>query len=388
MLGWEFPPLKSGGLGTYLYHFIKELNALGLEVTFIMPFTGKEIKQDFVKILQASPNTEFIGIQSRLVPYIASLPQGPNCALEQPYGWNLFNEVAVYTRSAAAIGSSIDCSVIHCHDWMTYPAGILLKRLLKKPLIVTIHSTEFDRTAQLYPNEKIACIERIGLMEADRVITVSNFMKEQLVKKYGIPAEKITVVYNAIDLSHYKKKSVEKPMREKIVLFVGRLTIQKGCEYFLEAAKKVLEVEPNTRFLVVGTGDQLFQLIQKSIDLGISNNITFTGYEEDVSAYYSIADLFVMPSVSEPFGLTALEAIACQAPVIISKQSGVSEVLRNVLRVDFWDTDELANKIINVLRFPSLYSELRDRGFWEIQRFRNWKEVASETIQVYRDVAA
>jgi len=386
MLGWEFPPLKSGGLGTYLYHFTRELNTLGSRVSFIMPYTGKEIKQDFVDILQAAPGTEFIGIKSSLMPYIASAAIG-SASLSQPYGWNLFGEVESYTMSAAAIGSRVKCDVIHCHDWMTFPAGILLKRLLNKPLVVTIHSTEFDRTGQLYPNERISKIERLGLENADHIITVSNLMKDQLVERYGIQAEKITVVYNAVDLSHYKRKELERPSNEKIVLFVGRLTVQKGCEFFLESAKKVLEAEPHTRFLVVGTGDLLYDLIQKSISLGISNSVIFTGFEEDVSAYYSIANVFVMPSVSEPFGLTAVEAMACQAPVIVSKQSGVSEVLRNVLKVDFWDTHELASKIINVLRYSSLYSELKDRGFWEIQKYRNWKDVATETIQVYRGVA-
>ena len=389
MLGWEFPPLKSGGLGTYLFHFTRKLNSLGVNLTFIMPYSGREIKEDFVNIIQAKPGSELIGIPSPLTPYMTIAVNG-TLQLQQDYSLysqlEFMHEVLTYTMNAVRIGKSIECDVIHCHDWMTFPAGIILKRILKKPLVVTIHSTEFDRTGQLFPNQKIAAIEKKGLEAADRIITVSKLMKNQIVKKYGIPQKKVRVVYNAVDLSHYKPKDVQRPLPEKIVLFVGRLTVQKGCEFFLEAAKQVLAEEPNTRFVVVGTGDLLFDLINKSIELGISNRVTFTGFEEDVSAYYSIADLFVMPSVSEPFGLTAVEAMACKAPVIISKQSGVGEVLKNVLRVDFWDTRELASKIVSVLKYSSLMTELKERGFKEIQHFRNWKDVAQESIEVYKGV--
>jgi glycosyltransferase involved in cell wall biosynthesis len=385
MLGWEFPPLKSGGLGTYLYHFTHELYNLGLSVSLIIPYAGSDISPGFVKILQAGEQAEVIGIRSRLTPYAStiSMPFGAGQGLKQPYGRNLFEEVSYYTAKAVEIGSRMQCKAIHCHDWMTFPAGIELKRILGKPLVVTIHSTEFDRTGQLFPNEWISGIEKAGLLAADKIITVSNFMKNQLVEKYCIFPEKITVVYNAIDLAHYSKKDFLNKPDEKIVLFVGRLTIQKGCGFFLEAAKKVLEFEPKTRFLIVGSGDMLSELIKKSIDLGISNNVSFTGFEDNVSDYYSIADLFVMPSVSEPFGLTALEAMACKAPVIVSRQSGVSEVLRNVLKVDFWDVNELANKIIGVLCYEAVRSELQDNGFAEIKKFRKWGEVARETAQVY-----
>ncbi len=382
MLGWEFPPLKSGGLGTYLFHFTKELNALGHKTTFIMPSAEKEIKQDFLELIQATPQTEFIGIKSKLLPYAVSLPNGSGSSLQCCFE-GLLDEVALYTANAVKIGLKKSFEVIHCHDWMTYPAGILLKQKTGKPLVVTIHSTEFDRTGQNRPNQRIACIEKRGLERADKIITVSKLMKRQLIEKYGIDAKKITVVYNAIDLGKYAKKRVQKPLDEKIVLFVGRLTIQKGCCFFLEAAKGVLKAEPNARFIVVGTGDLLFELINKSIELGISANVSFTGFEEDVTSYYSIADLFVMPSVSEPFGLTAVEAMACEAPVVISRQSGVSEVLKNVLKVDFWDTKELANKIIAGLRFSALLSELREKGFSEIRGFRSWRDVALDSIRVY-----
>lgn len=389
MLGWEFPPFKSGGLGTYLLGFTRELNKLGVEITFIMPYTGKKMSYDFIDIIQAD-GIENIAIASKLTPY-ASPMQGfyrnkGGSAIASVYGWGFFQEVEYYNMRAVQIGSLIDCDLIHCHDWMTYPAGIALKKILKKPLIVTLHSTEFDRTGNLYPNPLITSIEKQGLLEADLVITVSNYEKNQLVNRYGIPREKIYVVHNAIDLDHYKRVPIEKYLSDKVVLFVGRLTIQKGCEFFLEAAKLVLEKIPNVRFIVVGSGDLMFSLIQKSIGLGISDRVHFVGFDPDVRKYYSIADLFVMPSVSEPFGLTALEAMACNVPVIVSKQSGVSEVLRNCLKVDFWDVNELANKIISVLQYPLLHIELKENSHREIRRFRTWRNVAAECIELYKKV--
>ena len=387
MLGWEFPPFKSGGLGTYLFGFTKELNKLGAKIIFIMPYTGKKMDYDFIKIVQAN-GIDMVGISSSITPYTMPLEwlKGRRSMVRNVYGWGFFEEVAYYNVRAVQIGSMIDCDVIHCHDWMTMPAGIALKRILGKPLVVTIHSTEYDRTGNLFPNAKIMAIERAGLLEADVVITVSNYEKRQLVERYGIPSEKIRVVYNAIDPERYRRMEVEKYINDKIVLFVGRLTIQKGCEFFLEAAKKVLERVPDARFVIVGSGDQMHSLIQKSIDLGIADRTHFVGFDPDVTKYYSIADVFVMPSVSEPFGLTPLEALACDVPVIISKQSGVSEVLRNCLKVDFWDTQELANKIIALLNYKPLHDELRERAKREITRFRTWHDVARECMEIYNAV--
>jgi len=385
MLGWEFPPFKSGGLGTYLFGFTKELNKLGAKITFIMPYSGKKIKYDFIEIIQAD-GIEFFGIPSQLSPYATPLRPSEKDGMKGVYGWGFFDEVKYYTRRAIEIGSKISCDVIHCHDWMTYAAGIALKRILNKPLVVTIHSTEYDRTGNIFPNTEIIAIEQKGLLEADVVITVSQYEKSQLIKRYGIPEEKIHVVYNAIDLEQYKRMQINRFFNGKIVLFVGRLTIQKGCEFFLEAAKKVLEKVPNTRFVIVGSGDQLHALIQKSIDLGIASQTYFVGFEPDVSKYYSIADVFVMPSVSEPFGLTALEALACEVPVIISKQSGVSEVIKNCLKVDFWDVNELANKIIALLNYNPLYEEIKEKSKNEILHFRSWRDVAEDCMKIYASV--
>ncbi|MEM4662428.1 MAG: glycosyltransferase family 4 protein [Candidatus Diapherotrites archaeon] len=387
MLGWEFPPFKSGGLGTYLLGFTKALNSLGVKITFIMPYTGKSLKYDFIDIIQAD-GIEIFGISSGLTPYFVKGVDGENrTSVSSVYGWRFFDEVKYYTQRAIAIGSKIECDVIHCHDWMTYMAGIALKKILKKPLVVTIHSTEYDRTGNLFPNAEIVSIERRGLTEADMVITVSEYEKRQIIEKYGIEPNKVAVVYNAIDLEQYKRKNIEKYLNDRIVLFVGRLTVQKGVDFFIEAAKKVLEKNKSVRFVIVGSGDQMPHLIQKSISLGIADRVHFVGFENDVSKYYSIADVFVMPSVSEPFGLTALEALACEVPVIISKQSGVSEVIRNCLKVDFWDTQELANKIIAMLYYQPLYEELKERSKMEILKYRSWRDVAIECLEIYRLVA-
>lgn len=387
MLGWEFPPFKSGGLGTYLLGFTKALNSLNTKITFIMPYTGKNINYDFIDIIQAN-GIEFFGISSSLTPYLTlSRESKGKGSVSGVYGWRFFDEVKYYTARAIEIGSKINCDVIHCHDWMTYSAGIALKRILKKPLVVTIHSTEYDRTGNLFPNTEIMHIERSGLVEADIVITVSEYEKRQLVDRYGIDPAKIVVVYNAIDLEKYKRLNIEKMFNDKIVLYVGRLTIQKGVEFFIDAAKKVLEKNKNVRFVIVGSGDQMPYLMQKSVDIGIADRVHFVGFESDVSKYYSIADVFVMPSVSEPFGLTALEALACEVPVIISKQSGVSEVVKNCLKIDFWDVDGLASKILALLSYKPLHEELKERAKAEILRYRSWHDVAKECLNVYHSVA-
>ncbi len=391
MLGWEFPPFKSGGLGTYLYGFTKELSKLGVEITFIMPYTGKKIKCDFIRIIQAD-GFEAIGITTWLSPYVDSksslfeCQDNGNGETKAVYGRNFFEEVEYYNRRAIEIGSKIECDIIHCHDWMTFPAGIALKKILNKPLIVTVHSTEYDRTGFLFPDMRIVSIEKAGMEAADAVITISNYEKKILVERYGIDPNKIYVVYNAIDPEAYRKILAKKPVNEKVVLYLGRLTLQKGVNFLLEAAKKVLERRKDVRFVIVGKGSMMPELIRKSIELGIADKVHFTGFVPDVTLYYSIADVFVMPSVSEPFGLTALEALACETPVIVSKQSGVSEVLKNCFKVDFWDTQELANKILGLLSYKALHKEMLKNGKNEIKNFRTWHDVAVECLQIYARV--
>jgi glycosyltransferase involved in cell wall biosynthesis len=271
-------------------------------------------------------------------------------------------------------------NLIHCHDWLTMKAGVALKETMGVPLVLTVHSTEYDRSGWLYPNQWFIDIEREGMEKADKIIAVSHFTKRVIVEKYGINPDKIRVVHNAV----YPIGEGEK---QNLVLFLGRLTIQKGPEFFLKAAKKVLEHE-DTKFVVAGMGDMLPRLIDQAVDMGIADKVIFTGKltEEEVRHIYQISNVYVMPSVSEPFGITALEAISAGTPTIVSKTAGVSETFLNCFKVDFWDTDEMANKIISLLRYDPLRITLAKQGKHEIDLF-TWDRVAEKTIEVYREVA-
>jgi glycogen(starch) synthase len=385
MLGWEFPPFSSGGLGTHCYNITKAISAQGARVTFLMPGCSDDLKSDSVRIIRAGKGRVVkMGVTIR--PYLPSLPiavrTGSKAENNKVYGEGFFQEVQKYTDLALQSSRDLDCDVIHCHDWMTFPAGIRIKEEKKKPLIVTVHSTEFDRTGSLCPNPWISDIEWQGMYHADRVIAVSRYMKNQLVEKYSIPEDKIDVVHNSINPEEYSGERLSFGLDQKVVLFLGRLTLQKGPDYFLRAAKKVLEVDRNVRFVVVGTGDMLPQLIDMSINMGISSDVIFTGFQESIEEYYRMADLYVMPSVSEPFGITALEAMASGAPVIVSKQSGVREAVKHKLSVDFWDVDMLASKMLGVLRYGCVREEMRKNGHREI-RGMSWNDAAKETMSVY-----
>jgi glycosyltransferase involved in cell wall biosynthesis len=269
---------------------------------------------------------------------------------------------------------------------MTYRAGINAKKISHKPLVVHVHATEFDRTGG-HPDQRVYNIERQGMHAADCIIAVSNFTKGLIVEHYGIPPEKVRVVHNAIDLEDRQDVFVRKNSWEKIVLFLGRITVQKGPDYFLYAAKRVLEQEPDVRFVFAGSGDMESFIIEKAAELGIADRVLFTGFlqGEDIVRAYKMADLFVMPSISEPFGLTPLEAMSHGTPVIISKQSGVSEVLKHALKADFWDIDRMADMMLSVLRHDVLKKELSGNGLAELQKF-SWSEAAQKCVSVYNEV--
>ncbi|MEW6069890.1 MAG: glycosyltransferase family 4 protein [Candidatus Thermoplasmatota archaeon] len=373
MLGWELPPRRSGGLGTHCYELIRQLVKKGVVVDFYMP------KVDY-KVEESGANIIF-------VDYTPVKPYGSEAR-------NYFENVTAYNRkcveSVIERASSLNTqyNLTHCHDWLTALAGIELKHKLKKPFVLTIHSTEYDRTANLFPWNKIVEIEKSGVSIADRIITVSRRTKVQLVDRYNAKADKIKVIYNAIDPTRFKGIKVYK-RGERIVMYFGRLTVQKGPDFFLRAAKKVSEFESNVRFVVAGTGEMLQQLIELAIQLGIDDKVTFTGYvpDESIPELYALADVFVLPSVSEPFGIAPLEAMACGVPTIISKTSGVSEIVRSCLLVDFWDVDEMANKIIAILRYDALSRTLREEELREIcERRFSWENAAEETIKLYNEL--
>lgn len=386
MLGWEFPPFSSGGLGTHCYNITKALSSRGANVTFLMPGCSDEIDSDFVRVIRAG-KSRIVKVGVAMRPYLPSLPitvsqRDDKSKGSRLYGMGFFEDVKRYTEVAAEASRDIDCDVIHCHDWMTFSAGIRIKQDKGKPLVVTVHSTEFDRTGSLCPNPFISDIEWQGMYHADRVIAVSRYMKEQIVKNYSVPEDKIEVIHNSIEPGEYSDRKLEFGLEQKVVLFLGRLTLQKGPDYFLRAAKRVMEKEKGVRFVVVGTGDMLPQLIDESINLGISNNVTFTGFRESIEEYYRMADLYVMPSVSEPFGITALEAMASGTPVILSEQSGVKEVVSHRMCVDFWDVDRLASKMIGALKYDCVRNEMRENGKREVNRM-SWLDPAQETMKVY-----
>ena len=391
MFGWEFPPYVSGGLGNACYLLTKGLHKKGVNITFVIPYSGDE-KAEYVNLIAMENVKDFKLrlINSIIEPYITSEEYKSKLSKydKSLYGNNLYHEVYRFSLAALDIASKEDFDIIHCHDWMTYQAGINIKHMTNKPLIVHIHNTVFDRSS-LKPTKYEYDIEKAGFENADKIIAISNRIKNLLVDEYNIDKNKISVAHWGLDHENpdYYQKPPIKSLDNKVVLFVGRITMQKGVDYLIEAAKKVLDFEPNVRFIIVGFGDMLPQSINRAIELGINNKINFTGWfsPKDVFKAFKIADLFVMPSVSEPFGLVALESLKNGTPALISKQSGVSEVINNCLKVDFWDIKDMTDKIVNSLRYDSLNNELRYNGMHEVEKL-NIDKPADETLKAYKEV--
>jgi glycosyltransferase involved in cell wall biosynthesis len=425
MLGWEFPPFISGGLGTACYGLTRALSAIGTDVMFVLPRPVATPFSTHVRLLSprpgsplASPTTEFRldefdHVTFRTVdaaltnPYLSSAEyarvtgadrdpladavNGGSWIDETPgsqYAGNLFAEVERYAALASEVARQESFDVVHAHDWMTFPAALTVAASSGKPLVVHIHSTEFDRSG-VHVDQRIYDIERRGMHAALKVIAVSHLTKNQITQMYGIDQEKVEVVYNAIDVGngHFDTEQASIHKDEKIVLFLGRLTLQKGPEYFLAAAKKVLEVMDNVKFVMAGSGDMVRRTIEMASAMGIGHKVLFTGFLQggDIEKVFKMADLYVMPSVSEPFGIAPLEAMSHDVPVIISKQSGVSEVLTHALKVDFWDITEMANKIIAVLKYPPLAKTLRQHGSFEVRRL-NWADSARQCVGLYEQM--
>ena len=433
MFGWEFPPHISGGLGTACYGMTRALARRNAKIIFVLPHTGADDDNDFLSLVSASGtpiaredsqrmgiagNTawgeqiRYLRIDSPLVPYLTpeeysravrelsqepggdavSIPHRGEMALTYRlhggYGPDLLSEVSRYARLGGAIALREDFDVIHAHDWMTYPAAIMAKALTGKPLVVHIHATEFDRSGENI-NELVAGIERAGLMAADIVVAVSHLTRNVVVERYGVPPEKVKVVYNAVTRPEAVPQYVipERIRHEKRVLFLGRLTFQKGPEYFMEAARLVLEKIPNARFFMAGSGDMQNALIRRAGQLRIGHRFHFAGFlrGEEVDRIFAMSDLYVMPSVSEPFGITPLEAMLYDVPVLLSRQSGVAEVLEHALKADFWDTRDMADKICAVLRYPRLARELVKNCREEMKSIR-WGNAADQLLEIYRNL--
>lgn len=421
MFGWEFPPNISGGLGTACYGIVKGLsNFQDVNISFVVPKAhGNEQTLENLQLISAenvseqknilklkkSESLQFIEVTSNLTPYLtpegyASGVQLTNAEKEEralktnrdkpkfyfsgTYGPSLFDEINNYALVAKTIAGNSDFEVIHAHDWLTFPAAISAKKISGKPLVVHIHSTDFDRSGGSV-NPRIYQIEKQGMEEADHIITVSNLIKRRLTDQYQIPENKITTIYNAVEPAKKEHGNIRlKKLKEKTVTFLGRITIQKGPEYFVDVARMIINRMKNVHFVIAGNGEMKEKIISRCIQYGISRKVHFTGFLNgpEVDEMYRRSDLFIMPSVSEPFGIVPLEAMLSDVPVIISLQSGVSELIKNVVKTDFWDVHAMADAVYGILKRKSLSATLISEGKKEVNQL-NWKHSAGEIRQVY-----
>jgi len=444
MFGWEFPPHISGGLGTACFGLTKSLIKEGVDILFVVPkLYGNEnvAKVRFIdagmvpvpanrrritvtqrieepgEILQGEHmHITTLEVESFLSPYRTARSTTPLVAMESwnyqldptvsfveeeieivdtfthrfsgTYGPNLILETQQLAEVAAALATQYEFDVIHAHDWMTFPAGIAAQEASGKPLIAHVHSTEYDRSGESV-DPVVYEIERKGIAAADRIIAVSNWTKKILVSRYQADADKVEVTHNGITpRERYKALASYEPFdNAKIVTFLGRLTFQKGPFYFIEAARKVLEKFPDVHFVVAGSGDLFPQVVERVAQLRLSSRFHFTGFlrGESVDKVWSISNLYVMPSVSEPFGITPLEAIQAGVPVIMSNQSGVAEVMPHAIKVDFWNIDALADAICNVLAYESLSDTLKKNSFNEIKNM-TWEKAAKKIKTIYYEL--
>jgi glycosyltransferase involved in cell wall biosynthesis len=391
MLGWELPPNNSGGLGVACLQLSKALSENGADIDFILPYSSSE-KYGFMNVISVQP--EAVDSITRINAY-DSYKYVLRDGREVYVGVN--DQQQAYEVAVGQIVKQMEFDVIHAHDWLTFRAALRAKQHTGKPLIVHIHSIERDRAGGRYGSPLVREIEATTMLLADRVIAVSARVKKMIEEDYAIPSDKIKVVHNSIDQSllepldeqnayHYLEQL--KKSGWNVVVSIGRLTIQKGLTHFLRAAAKVAKYNPKTIFLVVGDGEQKNELIELAAELGIADRVIFTGFARGKNwrDSYAIGDLFVMSSVSEPFGLTPLEAIAYGTPVLISKQSGISEVLANCLKVDFWDEDEMANQIVGLLKSKSFREELHANAWLEYERM-SWNDAADKLMAIYKSHA-
>ena len=402
MFGWEFPPHIAGGLGTACYGMTQGLARNDVEATYCD--SSIEGDDDIMRKIS------FIHIDSNMVPYISpeefqTYREGyertgkkfweregdswtQRYTFSGKYGANLMEEVARYAIVAAQVAKNLEgqFDVIHAHDWLTYYAGIAAKRVSGKPLVVHMHATSFDRGSVDNIDTRVYEMERAGMAAADCVIAVSNLTRNIIIDKYNIPADKVVTVHNAVRFEGKENEALERGVEDKIVTFLGRITYQKGPDYFVEAAAKVLKRVPNVRFVMAGSGDMMNHVIRRVARLGIADRFHFTGFlkGDDVHKMFQLSDLYIMPSVSEPFGISPLEAMRSNVPVIISKQSGVAEVLDYAVKVDYWDVDAMADAIYGFVKYPALSKMFAKKGLEEVIGLK-WNNAAAKIKTVYED---
>ncbi len=390
--GWDYPPIKNGGLGVACHGLTEELLDYGVEVVFVLPREQPVIGGNkFVFANQIAPSS-FYTFESSLQPYqqATSLveyftPGGRRIRISH----RVIDEVYRYAEAARGIAAREKFDLIHAHDWTSYMAGVAAKLVSRRPLVLHVHATSYDQAASENVDPSIYAIEHEAFHTADSVVAISNYTKNIVVGKYGVDPDKVTVVHNGIKPfvppQHSPVLAELKAQGKKIVFYNGRITIQKGVDYFIRAARRVVDVDPNVVFVISGWGDMEHQIMHLVGSLGLSKNVIFAGalWDEERDRMYQSADLLVMPSVSEPFGLVPLEAIQHGTPALISKQSGVSEVLTHALKVDFWDIEEMANKILAALRYKVMNKQLVDEGRRELGRL-TWRIAAEKVLTIYR----
>lgn len=420
MFGWEFPPHITGGLGTACYGLTKELSTVpGIDLTFVIPKTwgnepayglnllgASEIDLVASKIEVEKFKTPFtyLSVQSGMLPYIdpkkyqkaikQAQQQTSHSKKQDPYQsirftgaypTDLISEIHNFSVVAEYIAKQQQFDIIHVHDWLTFPAGIKAKAATEKPLVVHVHATDFDRSGGT-ANPDVYTIEKTGFEAANQIIAVSNHTKQLIIDKYSIDKSKITTVHNGVlpFTLNEKKRNPKKKKKRKTVTFLGRVTTQKGPQYFVEVAQKIHSRMNDVDFVMAGSGDLLQNMKKLVNDLNLSENFIFPGFLKDseVRDCLKCSDVYILPSVSEPFGISPLEAMHCKVPVIISKQAGVTEVIKHAVKVDFWDTDAMADAVYSILNRPVLYKMLKKRGKKEVKKI-NWANSALKIAHVY-----
>ncbi|MBO4743392.1 MAG: glycosyltransferase [Bacteroidales bacterium] len=423
MFGWEFPPHIAGGLGTACEGIVKGLAHNGVETLFVMPHASGDEDQSATTILNASDvavanvsstveefinKVKFMYVDSSIVPYVdpdeyfaaiekmraegltqTTVGFGQKFNFSGKYGANLMEEVSRYAQVGGTIAMQHkdEFDLIHAHDWLTYLAGIAAKELTGKPLVVHVHATSYDRGDEKHIDTRVLDIETRGMQAADRVVTVSDLTRNIVINKYGIDPAKVVTVHNAVDFSGRENLEVERGVKDKVVTFLGRITFQKGPEYFIDAAAKVLKRTKNVRFVMAGSGDMMNRAISQVARLGIADRFHFTGFLRgmDVQKMFALSDVYIMPSVSEPFGISPLEAMRTGVPSIISYQSGAAEVLKYALKVDFWDVDALADDIYALVSYPALTAFASKQGFDEVNALK-WNGATAKLKKVYESL--
>ncbi len=422
MFGWEFPPHISGGLGTASYGLTKGMATLDdLEVIFVVPKVWGDEDQNTVRVIGANKvpvaykkifykgskkHIEKIEVSSKIVPYtdpedfwnVVSSEESSYSFYVQTdekgridfsgkYDGSLMDEIQKYAIVAAVIAEENEFDIIHAHDWLAYPAGIAAMEVSGKPLVIHVHATDFDRSGGNV-NPDVYRIEKDGMDAASKIITVSNLTREIVINKYNIDPGKVETVYNAVEPVEQPADIIsQKGFDGKIVTFLGRITLQKGPEYFIEAAYKVLKVMPDIRFVMAGSGDMMERMIRRAAALKITDRFHFTGFLKgrDVFTMLAMSDVYIMPSVSEPFGISPLEAMQSNVPVIISKQSGVAEILTHTVKTDYWDIDAMADAIYGILNYPALSKMFIKKGKEEVIRLK-WDNSARHVKDIYERV--